>query len=198
LWYVPLGSGRNLVPRKSPFLITLTRDERAALEAQARKYTSPYRDVIRAKIVLLAAAGVRNDVTPFVSTCLANSSANGGGAFSLIAWRAWKKHREAGAQPALPPSVVVDVKRLACAKLPSRCDVVRFTIPELHAEVLALAIPILQRKPAASWTSMRRRGMGSRWVGPEEFVISADEKPSLQARPSQASDVGARSGSSRR
>ena len=32
------------------------------LEAKARKYTSPYRDVIRAKIVLLAAEGLRNDL----------------------------------------------------------------------------------------------------------------------------------------
>jgi transposase len=32
------------------------------LEARARKYTSPYRDVIRAKIVLLAAEGLGNDL----------------------------------------------------------------------------------------------------------------------------------------
>jgi transposase len=31
------------------------------LEAIARKYTSPYRDVIRAKIVLYAAQGLGND-----------------------------------------------------------------------------------------------------------------------------------------
>jgi transposase len=31
------------------------------LEAIARKYTSPYRDVIRAKIVLYAAQGLDND-----------------------------------------------------------------------------------------------------------------------------------------
>jgi transposase len=31
------------------------------LEAKARKYTLSYRDVIRAKIVLLAADGLRND-----------------------------------------------------------------------------------------------------------------------------------------
>ena len=35
--------------------------ERAELEARAGRYTSPYRDVIRAKIVLLAAEGLRND-----------------------------------------------------------------------------------------------------------------------------------------
>ena len=50
------------MPRRSPFAITLSRDERAALEERTRKYTSPYRDVVRAKIVLLAAGGLRNDL----------------------------------------------------------------------------------------------------------------------------------------
>ena len=40
----------------------LTSDEQTQLEARARKYTSPYRDVVRAKIVLLAAQGLSNDV----------------------------------------------------------------------------------------------------------------------------------------
>jgi transposase len=50
------------MPRHSPFRIQLTREERRELEARARKYTSPYRDVIRAKIVLLAAEGLGNDL----------------------------------------------------------------------------------------------------------------------------------------
>ena len=50
------------MPRHSQFCIELTRDERRELEARARKYTSPYRDVIRAKLVLLAARGLSNDV----------------------------------------------------------------------------------------------------------------------------------------
>ena len=50
------------MPRRSPFVIELTRTEREALETRARRYTSPYRDVIRAKIVLLAARGLSNDV----------------------------------------------------------------------------------------------------------------------------------------
>ena len=45
----------------SPFRIVLTSEEQEKLEARARKYTSPYRDVIRAKIVLLAAQGLSND-----------------------------------------------------------------------------------------------------------------------------------------
>ena len=47
--------------RRSPYLIELSADERRELEARAKKYTSPYRDVVRAKIVLLAAQGLSND-----------------------------------------------------------------------------------------------------------------------------------------
>lgn len=50
------------MPRRSPFALTLTRDERASLEQRAAKYTSPYREVVRAKIVLMAADGLPNDV----------------------------------------------------------------------------------------------------------------------------------------
>jgi hypothetical protein len=49
------------MPRQSPFLIALGAEDKAMLEAVARRYTSPYRDVIRAKIVLYAAQGLRND-----------------------------------------------------------------------------------------------------------------------------------------
>ncbi len=49
------------MPRRSPFAVVLARKERAVLEAQARRYTSPHRDVVRAKIVLMAARGLRND-----------------------------------------------------------------------------------------------------------------------------------------
>ena len=49
------------MPRRSPYSIVLSRKERQQLEAQARRYTLAYRDVIRAKIVLLAAEGLGND-----------------------------------------------------------------------------------------------------------------------------------------
>jgi DNA-directed RNA polymerase specialized sigma24 family protein len=49
------------MPRQSPFFIMLTAEDKARLEDAARRYTSPYRDVIRAKIVLYAAQGLSND-----------------------------------------------------------------------------------------------------------------------------------------
>src|SRR6516164_1231466 len=50
------------MPKKSPFNMNLSSEERQTLESIARKYTSPYCDVIRAKIVLLADEGLSNDV----------------------------------------------------------------------------------------------------------------------------------------
>ena len=50
------------MPRKSPYDIELSEDERTRLDELARKYTSPYRDVLRARIILYAAQGLSNDV----------------------------------------------------------------------------------------------------------------------------------------
>ena len=49
------------MPRSSPYRIELAEEERRILAARARKYTLPYREVVRAQMVLLAAQGLRND-----------------------------------------------------------------------------------------------------------------------------------------
>lgn len=49
------------MPRKSPFSIKLTRRERTELVRRAGKYQCSYREVTRAKIVLLASKGLAND-----------------------------------------------------------------------------------------------------------------------------------------
>jgi hypothetical protein len=50
------------MPRKSPFIINPSSEERQMLESTARKYTSSYCDVIHAKIILLANEGLSEDV----------------------------------------------------------------------------------------------------------------------------------------
>ncbi|MEX2252627.1 MAG: helix-turn-helix domain-containing protein [Thermoleophilaceae bacterium] len=49
------------MPRSSPYDIRLNDEERRHLEATARRYTSPYREVVRARIVLYASQGLGND-----------------------------------------------------------------------------------------------------------------------------------------
>lgn len=48
------------MPRVSPYVIDLSPQERKILESRARKYTLPYFDVLRAKMILLAAEGWAN------------------------------------------------------------------------------------------------------------------------------------------
>lgn len=49
------------MPRTSPFLIRLSSSEAAELNRRAVKYTLPYFQVQRAKMILLAAEGWSND-----------------------------------------------------------------------------------------------------------------------------------------
>ena len=48
------------MPRTSPYEIVLSDQERAELEARSRRYTSPHAEVVRARIVLMAAEGLRS------------------------------------------------------------------------------------------------------------------------------------------
>jgi DNA-directed RNA polymerase specialized sigma24 family protein len=48
------------VPRQSPYTIELTTTERRELRRRAARYTAPYREVVRARIVLMAAEGQQN------------------------------------------------------------------------------------------------------------------------------------------
>ena len=48
------------MPRKSPYVIVFSAKERDVLSKIARQYTSSYRDVVRAKVILLAAEGLKN------------------------------------------------------------------------------------------------------------------------------------------
>lgn len=49
------------MPRKSPFLIELSADESTELNRRAARYTLPYFEVVRAKMILMAAGGMDND-----------------------------------------------------------------------------------------------------------------------------------------
>ncbi len=48
------------MPQSSPFTILLTTAERQELEKEARRYTSPFCKVVRAKVILLAHEGLEN------------------------------------------------------------------------------------------------------------------------------------------
>ena len=49
------------MPRQSPYRIVLSAAEAQALTARAAQYTRPYFEVLRAKMILLAAEGWSNE-----------------------------------------------------------------------------------------------------------------------------------------
>jgi hypothetical protein len=49
------------MPRKSPFHIDLSAEESVELNRRATRYTLPYFEVVRAKMILMAANGMDND-----------------------------------------------------------------------------------------------------------------------------------------
>ena len=48
------------MPRHSPYVISLSQNERRELQRRAAQYTAPYRDVVRARIILMAADVLQN------------------------------------------------------------------------------------------------------------------------------------------
>ena len=51
----------HIMPRSSPLVIRLSSAEQSELQRRAGKYTFPYFQVQRAKMILLAAEGLNND-----------------------------------------------------------------------------------------------------------------------------------------
>lgn len=202
------------MPRTSPYSVTLTDAERAELEARARKYTSPYIDVVRARIVLYAADGLGNDE---IATRLDTPRQ------VVSKWRKrFFEHRLAGLTDlprggdgprVFPPDVVIAVKALAC-QLPTKVGtpLARWQCPDLAQAAVESGIVasisgttiwrwlssdaikpwqhrswIFPRDPdfgpkAARVLDLYARRFNGTPLRPEEFVISADEKTSIQAR----------------
>ena len=104
------------MPRRSPFVIELSPAERRELEARSRRYTSPYREVVRAKIVLMAAAGLENKaIASRLDLPFQIVSPNGANASSKQRFAGPGGARLGPDGPRLfPPELVIAVKAIAC------------------------------------------------------------------------------------
>ena len=197
----------------SPYVICPGNAERAELESLARRASAPFRLVLRARIVLLAAEGSANCVIA--------------GRLGICEDTARRWRRRCGEQGiegladaprpgrprVFPATVVAEVKALAC-EMPaaSETPLARWTCPELARQAVASGIT-----PAVSPSTVRRwladdaiRPWQHRsWIfprdpdfalkasrvldlyqreregqppGEDDYVLSSDEKPGVQAR----------------
>ena len=201
------------MPRSSPYTILLAPGERARLESWARKYTSPYYQVIRAKIVLLAAEGRSNKEIAHHLDVPRQIVSKWRKRFHQQRLAGLEDRPRTGRPSGFPPQVVVQVKALAC-QLPSESGIPlsRFSTADIAAEIVHRGIVaqisgstvwrwlhedalrpwyhrswIFPRDPEFETKANRVLDLYHRtWdggaLGPDEFVLCADEKTSIQAR----------------
>jgi len=197
---------------RSPFQIELSGEEARKLRSQAARYTVPHGQVLRAKIVLLAAEGKTNAEIARRLDCSLRTVSLWRKRFFEQRLDGLRDRPRSGRPRRSPPEEVAQVKAIAC-ELPREhgLPLSRFSRAELHRLVVERGISEASASTIARWLAedalkpwqhrswvfptdpafLERAGpvlelYQGRWQGkllhPGDFVICADEKPSIQAR----------------
>ena len=198
--------------RRSPFVCVLSRKDRAVLEERAASRSAPHASVVRARIVLLAADGVRNvDIAARIGLSV-DAVSRWRKRFSLHGLAGLADRPRSGRPRRFGSEVVAGIKALACEPPEKRAvPLSRWSSTELAAQavdeglVAAISSSTVRRwlhadaiKPwryrswifprdpdfatkAARVLDLYARVWGGVALGPDDYVISADEKSQLQA-----------------
>jgi len=196
----------------SPYQIALSGQEQAVLMARARSARGPYRDRVRAAIVLAAAAGQGNTAIAAELGVCTDTVRKWRRRFAASRLPGLKDAPRSGRPPVFTAADRAEVIALACA-LPAESGVPlsKWSGPELAGELSArrgiaasastigrwLASDALKPWQHRSWISVRDPAFAAKaarvldlyagiWdgapLGSNDYVICADEKTSIQAR----------------
>ena len=198
---------------RSPFQISLRANERRALTRAARSQAMPYRQVVRARIVLDAAAGLPSALIARRVGVTPNTVRKWRKRFCTHGYAGLRDRPRPGRPRVFAAAVVAEVKAIAC-ELPATRGVPlgRWSLAELRTEVLATGLVddvstatlwrwlaedpikpwqhrswVFPRDPdfaakAAVVLDLYQRVLAGKALGDDEYVVSADEKTSIQAR----------------
>jgi transposase len=198
---------------QSPFQVTLTASQRKLLKRWVRTPTAPYRQVLRAKVVLLAAAGHSNAHIAERLQVTGNTVRKWRRRFSQQGLVGLRDRPRSGRPRRFPAAVVAEAKAIACELPATRgTPTSRWSLADLRDELLVtglveeistttlwrwLAEDAIRPWQYRSWVFPRapdfavkagvaldlyQRRFQGRQLEPGQFVISADEKTSIQAR----------------
>jgi transposase len=198
---------------RSPFQITLPASQRRWLKALARRGTAEHRQVTRARIVLLAAAGWTNRAIARKLGLAPNTAGKWRKRFYEEGVDGLGDRERPGRPRAFPAAVIAATKAIAC-ELPATRGVPlgRWSLAELRTEVLATGLVDdistttlwrwLDEDPIKPWQhrswifprdpdfaakagvvlDLYDRVFQGQELEPDAYVVSADEKTSIQAR----------------
>jgi transposase len=211
---LPAAGGWSMKIRsmRSPYQIVLSGDEQAVLMARARSVRGAYRDRLRARVVLAAAAGTSNAAIARELGVCADTARKWRRRFAGGRLAGLTDAPRSGRPPVYTAAARAEAVALACA-LPAETGVPlsRWSCPDLARELAArcqvaasastigrwLAADALKPWQHRSWISVRDPGFSVRaarvldlyagiWdgqpLGGSDYVICADEKTSIQAR----------------
>jgi transposase len=203
---------KNNMPVPSSYVIVLSGEEEAVLMARARSARGAYRDRLRARIVLAAAAGKTNAAIAVELGVCTDTVRKWRRRFAAGRLAGLKDAPRSGRPPVFTAADRAEAVALACA-LPAETGVPlsRWSCPELARELAArcqvavsastvrrwLAADALKPWQHRSWISVRDPEFATKaarvldlyagiWdgrpLGGNDYVICADEKTSIQAR----------------
>lgn len=200
------------MPVTSPFVVVLTAAEETELTARARSGRTEYRDRVRARIVLAAAAGASNtSIAADLGLCV-DTARNWRRRFTTGRLEGLADRPRTGRPHRFTAVQIAALTALACT-LPAETGIPlsRWSSTELAAEAItrgvagsisastvrrALARAVIKPWQHRSWIFPRDPNFETKaarvldlyartWngteLGPDDYVISADEKSQLQA-----------------
>jgi transposase len=193
--------------------VTLAASDRHRLKKMAYGHKTPYRDRIRATIIVLAARGRTNNQIADQTRTHVDTVRRWRDRFAAQGIAGLADRKRSGRPRRFTPVQIAEVKALAC-QLPAHAGapLARWSCPELARQAAAdgvvtsisastvrrwLAQDALKPWQHQSWIFIRdphfaTKGArvldlygqvhGGTTLGPDEYVVSADEKTSIQAR----------------
>ena len=171
--------------RRSPFVVVLSSEERAVLEEQAASRSASHASVVRARIVLAAADGLRNvDIAARLGVCV-DAVSHLRKRFSEEGLAGLVDRPRSGRPRLFGPEVVAGIKALACEPPEQRAvPLSRWSSAELAAQavleglVLAISSSTVRRwLHADAIKPWRYRS----WIFPRDpdFAVKAGPGPGL-------------------
>jgi transposase len=184
--------------------VSLTASQRHRLKRIARGHTSPHRDRLRAQIVLDAAGGHPNAAIARRRRVGVDTVRKWRGRFAAEGMDGLDDRKRCGRPPRFTPVQQAQVKALAC-ELPANNGVPlsRWSSAELADEAVttgvteAISASTVRRWLRRSWIAPRAADFAQRAavvldlyaglfdgqpLGPHDYMLCSDEKPSIQAR----------------
>jgi transposase len=158
------------VSRRSPYVVALSDVDRSVLEERARAYAEPFAVVVRAKVILLAAAGMENVSIAARLDVDVDTVSKWRKRFVMEGLVGLRDRKRSGRPRWFTAEVVAGVKAMACEPPTARAaPLSRWSSAELAAQVVAEGLAV---SVSASTVRLKGARPGSRSVTRDDAVLA--------------------------